>query len=125
MGKAAGSRSGPAPGRSERLAGSGDERAASLRETESWFAEADLAEALSGRGAPPPASLARGVESLKRKAPIALGLADRFIREGAALSLDRALALELGSLEEVFATHDAYAGLTSLGGGRAPVFEGR
>jgi enoyl-CoA hydratase/3-hydroxyacyl-CoA dehydrogenase len=117
-GKAAPARSGAAPALSE-AAGMD----AALRETEGWFARADVDAILEGR-AEPPGAIARSVEGIRKKAPLAVRLADRFIREGAGRPLAEALALELGSLEEIFSTRDALEGLSSLGR-RAPVFEGR
>jgi enoyl-CoA hydratase/3-hydroxyacyl-CoA dehydrogenase len=68
--------------------------------------------------------LARAIRELESKAPIALRIAADLIERGADLPIDEALALELSRLPEIFATKDAYEGLSSLGT-RAPVFEGK
>jgi enoyl-CoA hydratase/3-hydroxyacyl-CoA dehydrogenase len=68
--------------------------------------------------------LERAVEKVRRKAPIALRLAERLIEEGARTTLAEGLAMELAHLEEIFRTEDALEGLSSLGS-RRPVFHGR
>jgi enoyl-CoA hydratase/3-hydroxyacyl-CoA dehydrogenase len=68
--------------------------------------------------------VAKAVRRVASKAPIALRLAGELIDRGADVSLEEGLAMELGHLEEIFSTRDAYEGLSSLGH-RAPVFEGR
>ena len=70
------------------------------------------------------ADLERAVEKVRRKAPIALRLAERLIEEGAHTTLADGLAMELAHLEEIFRTEDALEGLSSLGT-RRPVFHGR
>ena len=82
--------------------------------------------ALLGGLAEPPsdARLAKAVKRIGSKAPIALRIAADLIDRGAALPIEEGLALELAHLNEIFATKDAYEGLSSLGK-RPPVFEGR
>ena len=58
---------------------------------------------------------------LKAKAPIALRIAGELIDGGANIPIERALMLELDRLLEIFATRDAYEGLTAVGR-RQPVF---
>jgi hypothetical protein len=58
------------------------------------------------------------------KAPIALQIAERLIDASESLPLERGLALELEHLQTIFATADAYTGLSSLGRSR-PEFLGR
>ncbi|ANM31775.1 hypothetical protein ABI59_22760 [Acidobacteria bacterium Mor1] len=70
------------------------------------------------------AKLQKTVGKVAHKAPIALRLAGEMIEEGAKGSLDDGLAMELGKLTEIFATEDAYEGLSSLGR-RRPEFHGR
>jgi len=69
------------------------------------------------------ADLERAVKLVRRKAPVALRLAEQLIEEGSRATLDEGLALELGRLEEIFHTKDAYEGLSSLGT-RRPEFQG-
>jgi enoyl-CoA hydratase/3-hydroxyacyl-CoA dehydrogenase len=69
----------------------------------------------------------RVVKAAKRiaaKAPIALRLSADLIDQGADVSLEEGLRLELSHLHEIFSTRDAYEGLSSLGK-RPPVFEGK
>jgi enoyl-CoA hydratase/carnithine racemase len=68
--------------------------------------------------------LAKAIRKIESKAPIALRIAADLIDRGADLPIDEALALELSRLREIFATKDAYEGLSSLGK-RPPVFEGK
>ncbi|MCB9834056.1 MAG: enoyl-CoA hydratase/isomerase family protein [Planctomycetes bacterium] len=65
----------------------------------------------------------KAVKALRFKAPIALRLADRLMREGARVSLKEGLAMELAHLDEIFRTKDAYEGLSTLGKAR-PVYRG-
>lgn len=58
------------------------------------------------------------------KAPIALQIAERLIDASESLPLESGLALELEHLQTIFATADAYTGLSSLGRSR-PEFQGR
>ena len=69
------------------------------------------------------ADLERAVKLVRRKAPVALRLAEQLIEEGSRAALDEGLAMELGRLEEIFRTKDAYEGLSSLGT-RRPEFQG-
>lgn len=68
--------------------------------------------------------LDRALKRIATKAPLAVRIAADLIDRGANLPLDEALRLEMTHLEEIFATKDAYEGLTSLGK-RAPVFVGK
>jgi serine/threonine protein kinase HipA of HipAB toxin-antitoxin module len=47
------------------------------------------------------------------------------IDQGAAVSLEEGLRMELAHLTEIFSTKDALAGLLSVGGKSRPPFEGR
>ena len=75
----------------------------------------------------PPSSadprVAGAVKRLRTRAPIALRLAAELIERGLGLPIEDGLELELGHLEEIFSTADAYEGLSSLGG-RPAVFTG-
>jgi enoyl-CoA hydratase / 3-hydroxyacyl-CoA dehydrogenase len=68
--------------------------------------------------------LAAAMKAVGTKAPIAARLAARLIDEGAAVSLDEGLRMELAHLLEIFRSKDALAGLMSVGQSR-PTFEGR
>ena len=67
--------------------------------------------------------VAKAVKRIGAKAPVALRLAAELIDHGSTRTIDEGLALELSHLEEIFATKDAYEGLSSLGK-RPPVFTG-
>ena len=68
--------------------------------------------------------LAAAMKAVGTKAPVAVRLAARLVDEGAAVPLAEGLRMERAHLQEVFATHDALVGLSSIGKSR-PVFEGR
>jgi enoyl-CoA hydratase/3-hydroxyacyl-CoA dehydrogenase len=68
--------------------------------------------------------VAAAMRRVASRAPIALRLASELIDQSATVSIEEGLGLELGKVEEIFATKDASAGLSSLGG-KPPVFEGR
>jgi enoyl-CoA hydratase/3-hydroxyacyl-CoA dehydrogenase len=63
------------------------------------------------------------VDRVRSKAPIALRIADQLIEGAAKWSLEQGIEQELAHLAEIFATKDAYVGLSSLGRAR-PVFTG-
>jgi enoyl-CoA hydratase/3-hydroxyacyl-CoA dehydrogenase len=69
-------------------------------------------------------SLIKAVKRVSRKAPIALRIAEELIDGGADKPLDEGLRMELARLREIFATEDAYEGLSKLGK-QNPVFKGR
>jgi enoyl-CoA hydratase / 3-hydroxyacyl-CoA dehydrogenase len=75
-------------------------------------------------GAPEGVRLAKAVKRIGSKAPVALRVAADLIDRALDVSIDDGLALELSHLHEIFATKDAYEGLSSLGK-KAPVFVGR
>jgi enoyl-CoA hydratase/3-hydroxyacyl-CoA dehydrogenase len=97
-----------------------DERLQALR---AFFETADI-EALCRGEAAAPEPVARVAARVKHKAPIACRLADAMIRSGVQDGIDAGLAQEGAHLAEIFATADAYEGLTSLGKKR-PEFKGR
>jgi enoyl-CoA hydratase/3-hydroxyacyl-CoA dehydrogenase len=68
--------------------------------------------------------LAAAMQAVGMKAPIALRLAAMLIDQGAAVSLEDGLRMELAHVTEIFATRDALTGLISAGKAR-PAFEGR
>ncbi len=61
---------------------------------------------------------------LSRKAPIALKMAMALVSEGAKVSLEQGLNLELAGLKTIFATKDAKTGLSSILSGQKPVYLG-
>ncbi len=63
-------------------------------------------------------------KTLAKKAPLALVTAMKIIDEGAKLSLEDGLKLELDGLKENFATSDALIGLSSVVKGFKPDFKG-
>ncbi|MBI4403240.1 MAG: 3-hydroxyacyl-CoA dehydrogenase/enoyl-CoA hydratase family protein [Deltaproteobacteria bacterium] len=63
-------------------------------------------------------------KALRRKAPKALRVAMALVDEGEKLPLDRALALELDHLKEIFSTKDALTGLKSILNQTKPEFTG-
>jgi enoyl-CoA hydratase/carnithine racemase len=90
-----------------------------------FFDRYSVDELLDGRAAAPAdVRLAKTIKRLGAKAPVALRLSADLIDRGATLPIEEGLALELSHLEEIFATRDAYEGLSSLGR-KAPVFTGR
>ena len=91
----------------------------------SFFERHGVDELLRGLAeAPGDARVAKAVKRIGSKAPVALRIAADLIDRARDLSIDEGLALELSHLNEIFATKDAYEGLSSLGK-RVPVFEGR
>ncbi len=66
----------------------------------------------------------RTLKILYHKAPVALRIAARLINDSSRPSLDEGLDMELSFLQEIFATEDAYEGLSSMGK-RRPVYKGR
>lgn len=116
--------------RAERLARSGEarprpaagDRFASVRDL---FSDGRVAELLGGK-APPAAdpALAKAVQGLARKAPLALKIAAELIDAGSRVSLEEGLELELGRIREIFQTADAREGLTALLERRAAAFKG-
>jgi enoyl-CoA hydratase/3-hydroxyacyl-CoA dehydrogenase len=70
------------------------------------------------------AALGKAVKKVGTKAPVAVRLSTKMIREGAKGSLADGLAMELAHLTEIFSTADAYEGLSTMGRKR-PEFKGR
>jgi enoyl-CoA hydratase/3-hydroxyacyl-CoA dehydrogenase len=75
-------------------------------------------------GPAPGPEAAKVLDRVRSKAPIALRLADELIEGSARWPIDEGIAQELARLPRVFATEDAYLGLSTVGRGR-PVFKGR
>jgi enoyl-CoA hydratase/3-hydroxyacyl-CoA dehydrogenase len=69
--------------------------------------------------------LATAMRAVGTKAPVAVRLAATLIDQGAAVSLQDGLRMELAHLTEIFSTKDALTGLLSVGGKSRPSFEGR
>ena len=68
---------------------------------------------------------AKIAKKISFKAPIALKLSNEIITKGVELPLEEGLKLELSHLTEIFATKDAYEGLTSVLQKRRPTFTGK
>jgi enoyl-CoA hydratase/3-hydroxyacyl-CoA dehydrogenase len=98
---------------------------ARLQALSDFFATADIDKLLDGSAAAADPLTAKSAARVRFKAPVACRLADGMIREGAEKGLDAGLAMELAHVREVFATHDAYEGLTALLAGRRPQFQGK
>ncbi len=88
-----------------------------------FFAQASVDDLLAGTATAPDERVAKMAGRVRHKAPVATRIADRLIREGANVNLADGLAMELSFLREIFATKDAYEGLSSLGRKR-PEFVG-
>lgn len=65
----------------------------------------------------------RVVKTLGHKAPVALRIADEIVDRQAGRSMREAVEIELGRLQDIFATADALEGLSSVGR-RRPEFKG-
>ncbi len=89
------------------------------------FFDANSVDALLSADTPPSdARVAKAVKRIASKAPIALRLAAELVDQSTTVPIEQGLELELSHLDEIFATQDAYEGLSSLGR-KAPVFQGR
>tara|TARA_B100000941_G_C28217023_1_gene404798 strand:- start:391 stop:651 length:261 start_codon:yes stop_codon:yes gene_type:complete len=64
----------------------------------------------------------RQIKQISRNAPIALRMASKLIDVATSTNLEEGLAAELQNLEDIFATKDAYEGLSSLIQGRRPSY---
>lgn len=89
------------------------------------FETVDVEALLAGTAVHDDPAIAKTLQRVRFKAPVACRLADRMIREGAAKGMDAGLALEMAHLREIFGTADAYEGLTALLGGRRPQYQGK
>ena len=95
-----------------------------LADVSRFFADTSVDQLLTGDAPASDPALEKMAGRVKTKAPIATRIADRLIREGAERELSEGLAMELSHLDEIFATADAYEGLSSLGRKR-PEFQGK
>lgn len=99
---------------------------ARLQALAAFFEGADVEKLLAGTAAAAAdPTVAKSAGRVRFKAPLACRLADRMIREGESKGVDAGLAMEVAHLREIFATADAYEGLTALLAGRRPTFAGR
>jgi enoyl-CoA hydratase/3-hydroxyacyl-CoA dehydrogenase len=89
------------------------------------FEHVDVDALLAGRAEHADPGVAKTLQRVRHKAPVACRLADRMITTGAERGIDAGLEMELAHLKEVFATADAREGLTALLAGRRPQFQGR
>ncbi len=112
----------PAPGEAPPRGGALPEP---YRALEAFFLAHRVADFLAGKAdAAGNPALEKAAARVRRKAPIALRLAERLIDEGEGLPWEQALSLELRHLREIFSTADAREGLSSLGRQTPPVFRG-
>jgi enoyl-CoA hydratase/3-hydroxyacyl-CoA dehydrogenase len=88
-----------------------------------FFAEVTVEDLLTGKAKAGNERVAKEAGRVRHKAPVATRVADRLVRDGAGVELAEGLAMELSHLREIFATKDAYEGLSSLGRKR-PEFVG-
>jgi enoyl-CoA hydratase/3-hydroxyacyl-CoA dehydrogenase len=90
------------------------------------FAKARIPALLKGQspGGADAALAGKVLKALGYKAPLALRIADEIVDRQAGLPMPDAVEVELGRLEEIFATADALEGLSSVGR-RRPEFKGR
>ena len=97
----------------------------SHRSIANFFDRHDVGELLAGQATlPDDPRLAKSVKRIGTKAPVALRLSAELIDRAAEMPIEQGLALELSHLREIFATKDAYEGLSSLGR-KPPVFMGK
>ena len=97
----------------------------SHRSIAGFFDRHDVDELLAGQATlPEDARLAKSVKRIGTKAPVALRLSAELIDRAAEVPIEQGIALELSHLREIFATKDAYEGLSSLGR-KTPVFVGK
>jgi len=82
-----------------------------------------ISEVLAGKVTSTDAGLAKDLERVKHKAPVALRIADELTAKALEWKLADGLEAELARLPEIFGTKDAYEGLSTLGKSR-PKFIG-
>lgn len=97
---------------------------ARLKAVADAFESADVDALLAGRVEHADAAVAKTLQRIRYKAPVAARWADEMIRASAARGVDAGLEMELARLPEIFATADAYEGLSALLAGRRPQFKG-
>lgn len=98
---------------------------ARLQALQAAFETADVEALLAGTATAADPAIAKTLQRVRHKAPVACRLADRMIRHGAAHGVEAGLAMELAHLQEIFATADAYEGLSALLAGRRPQYQGK
>jgi enoyl-CoA hydratase/3-hydroxyacyl-CoA dehydrogenase len=98
---------------------------ARLQALQAAFEAADVEALLAGSATDADPAVAKSLQRVRHKAPVACRLADRMIRHGAAHGIEAGLTMELAHLQEIFATADAYEGLSSLLAGRRPQYQGK
>ncbi len=88
------------------------------------FGDENVAAVLDGRAPNDDPRVQKAVKALSYKAPVAVRLANRLIDEGTAKDLEEGLEMELDHIGEIFATEDAFEGLSTVGR-RRPQFKGK
>ncbi|HEY1100733.1 MAG TPA: enoyl-CoA hydratase-related protein, partial [Myxococcota bacterium] len=76
-----------------------------------WTSSFDLLKGLGNGGA----TLDKSLKKVAFKAPVAVAVADELVKAAASTTLEQGLALESASLAKIFATKDAFEGLSTLG----------
>jgi enoyl-CoA hydratase/3-hydroxyacyl-CoA dehydrogenase len=89
-----------------------------------YFSDKNIQDILSGKGELNEVGQ-KISKTISYKAPIAIKLANQIIDKGSQLDLHEGLELELSYLSEIFSTHDALEGLSSVVMRRRPVFKGK
>jgi enoyl-CoA hydratase/3-hydroxyacyl-CoA dehydrogenase len=89
-----------------------------------FFDATSVESLLAGTAAPADPRVAKAAKRIATKAPIALRLAAELVDQSLSVPIEQGLELELSHLDEIFASKDAYEGLSSLGR-KAPVFQGK
>ncbi len=87
------------------------------------FSDAHVAEVLAGKAPSDDPRVLSAAKAVTRKAPLALKAANQLLDDGMKKDLAAGLELELARMEPIFASADAYTGLTSVGISR-PVYKG-
>ncbi len=95
-----------------------------LKALRDFFGAAELDALLTGQAQAEDPAVAKAAARVARKAPLACRVVDAAIARGEEAGLQAGLKEELAHLKEIFASEDAYEGLSSLGR-RRPEFKGR
>ncbi len=98
---------------------------ARLQALQAAFEAADIEALLAATATAADPAIAKTLQRVRHKAPVACRLADRMIRHGAAHGVEAGLTMEIAHLQEIFATADAYEGLSALLAGRRPQYQGK
>jgi enoyl-CoA hydratase/3-hydroxyacyl-CoA dehydrogenase len=96
--------------------------------SKAFYSDSNMASLLSGQVPegfdPEDRNVARQLKLLSRAAPVSVRIASDLLDKALVTDLESGLQLELGALEEIFATKDAREGLSALVEGRRPEYVG-